>query len=167
MTNSGHRYYVHTPDGQRVPRNRTPARKRSRWLLSSGQPTFSETAARRGSNPGPRLGSRTSFVRTFKLRRTGNIGTLHGPALHRELELMVRDGGLSTPQALTAATLCGAHVMGRADELGALAPGKLADFVVLDADPLADIRDTTRIHRVVKGVVDYAPAEIMQASARY
>ncbi len=78
---------------------------------------------------------------------------------------MVRDRGLSTPQALTAATLGGAHVMGRQAELGTQAPGKLADFVILDADPLADIRDTAHIHRVVKGVVVYAPAEIMGASA--
>ena len=95
----------------------------------------------------------------------GNIGTLHGPALHRELEIMVADGGLTPLQALSAATLGGARVMGRANELGTLAPGKLADFLVLDADPLADIRNTTRIHRVVKGGIAYAPAEIMRASA--
>jgi imidazolonepropionase-like amidohydrolase len=96
----------------------------------------------------------------------GNIGTLHGPALHRELEIMVTDGGLTPLQALSAATLGGAQVMGRAHDLGTLARGKLADFLILDADPLADIGNTTRIHRVVKGGVVYAPAEIMRASAR-
>ena len=80
----------------------------------------------------------------------GNIGTLHGPSLHRELELMV-EAGLAPMAVLTAATAGGAAVMGRADELGTLAPGKLADFLILEADPLADIRHTQRIAKVVKG----------------
>ena len=89
----------------------------------------------------------------------GNIGTLHGPALHGELELMV-EAGLTPMQALTAATQGGARVMGRSADLGTLTVGKLADFVVLDADPLADIRNTQRIHRVVKGGQMFDPAEI-------
>ena len=79
----------------------------------------------------------------------GNIGTLHGPSLHRELELMV-EAGLTPMQALTAATLGGAAVLGRND-IGVLTPGQLADYVILEADPLADIRNTRRIWRVVKG----------------
>ena len=93
----------------------------------------------------------------------GNIGTLHGPALHRELELMVEAGGLSPMEVLVAASLGGAAVMGRTRDLGTLEPGKLADLVILDADPLADIRNTRRIHRVVKGGVVSDPAEIMAA----
>ncbi len=42
-------------------------------------------------------------------------------------------------------------MVGRSADLGTLTPGKLADMVVLEADPLADIRNTQRIHRVVKG----------------
>jgi imidazolonepropionase-like amidohydrolase len=79
----------------------------------------------------------------------GNIGTLHGPSLHRELELMVQ-AGLTPMQVLVAATRGGAAVMGR-DDIGVLAPGRLADFVILQADPLADIRNTRRIWRVVRG----------------
>src|SRR5918996_245732 len=79
----------------------------------------------------------------------GNIGTLHGPALHRELELMV-EAGLTPMQALVAATRGGAAVIGR-DDIGVLTPGRVADFVILEADPLADIRNTRRIWRVVKG----------------
>lgn len=89
----------------------------------------------------------------------GNIGTLHGPALHRELELMVA-AGITPMQALVAATRGGAAVMGRAAELGTVEPGKLADLVILDADPLADIRNTRRIHRVIKGGRDFDPAEV-------
>jgi imidazolonepropionase-like amidohydrolase len=80
----------------------------------------------------------------------GNIGTLHGPALHRELELMVQ-AGLTPHQVLTAATLGGASAMGRAEDLGTVEEGRLADLVILDAHPLMDIRNTRAIHRVIKG----------------
>ncbi len=93
----------------------------------------------------------------------GNIGTLHGPALHRELALMVEGGGLTPLEALIAATRGGAAVMGRSTELGTLEPGKLADMVILDGDPLADIRNTRRIFRVVKGGVILDPSEIISA----
>jgi len=79
----------------------------------------------------------------------GNIGTLHGPSLHRELELMV-EAGLTPMQVLRAASAGGAAVMGRSHELGTLEPGRLADFVLLDADPLEDIRNTRALHRVAK-----------------
>ncbi|MGH9804472.1 MAG: amidohydrolase family protein, partial [Candidatus Acidiferrales bacterium] len=79
----------------------------------------------------------------------GNIGTLHGPSLHRELELMV-EAGLSPMEALTAATGGGAAVMGRSDQLGALEPGKLADLVILAKNPLDDIHNTNTIRYVMK-----------------
>lgn len=88
----------------------------------------------------------------------GNIGTLHGPALHRELELMV-EAGLTPHQVLAAATLGGAKAMGRADDLGSVEEGKLADLVLLDANPLEDIRNTRAIHRVLKGGHVFDPAD--------
>ncbi len=94
----------------------------------------------------------------------GNIGTLHGPSLHRELELMVA-AGLTPMQVIVAATRGGAAVMGRSADLGTLEPGKRADLVILDADPLADIRNTRRIHRVLKGGEIFDPAEIERALA--
>ena len=80
----------------------------------------------------------------------GNIGSLHGPGLHHELELMV-DAGLNPAQVLLAATRGGAQVMGRSSELGRLEPGMLADLLVLDADPLVNIRNARRIALVVAG----------------
>src|SRR5947209_1815615 len=63
----------------------------------------------------------------------------HGhPANAGELECLVR-AGMSPMQALQAATGWAAECLGREDELGTLAPGKLADIVVVDGDPLADI----------------------------
>ncbi|HYE35969.1 amidohydrolase family protein [Methylocaldum sp.] len=86
----------------------------------------------------------------------GNIGTLHGPALHREFELMA-EAGLSPREILTAATQGGARVMGRSAELGTVEKGKLADFLLLDADPLADITHLRRIFRAVKGGAIFDP----------
>ncbi len=93
----------------------------------------------------------------------GNNGTLHGPSLHHELALMV-EAGLTPMQALVAATSGGAAVMGRVDELGTLQPGKLADFVVLAADPLADIRNTRAIALVIKGGQIFRPDAAIEAA---
>jgi imidazolonepropionase-like amidohydrolase len=79
----------------------------------------------------------------------GNIGTLHGPSVFREMEIMTQ-AGLSPLQVLRSATSNGAKVMGMEREIGTLAPGKLADLLILDADPLADVMNLSRIHRVIK-----------------
>jgi len=86
----------------------------------------------------------------------GNIGVLHGPAVFREMELMVQ-AGLTPLQVLRSATVNGARVMGLERDAGLIAPGRLADLVVLDADPLADIANASRIHRVVKDGRAIAP----------
>jgi imidazolonepropionase-like amidohydrolase len=91
----------------------------------------------------------------------GNIGTLHGPALHRELELLV-GAGLTPMQALVAATRGSSMAMRRSHEIGTLEPGKLADMVLLAADPLADIRNTRRIHRVLKGGEIFDPDQLLR-----
>ena len=72
-----------------------------------------------------------------------------GAAVHTEMELLVH-AGLSSLDALRAATYWSADMM-RADSLGRLRPGTAADLVVLSADPLADIRNTRRIERVMLG----------------
>ena len=74
------------------------------------------------------------------------LGRWQGYFEHVELELMV-EAGMTPMQALVAATGNAARVMGL-DELGTLEPGRWADFVVLDADPLVEIRNTRRIHAV-------------------
>lgn len=79
----------------------------------------------------------------------GNPLTLHGPSVYREMEAMV-EAGLTPMQVLVAATRNGARAMGRTD-IGTLEPGKLADLVVLDADPLADVGNLRRVALVARG----------------
>jgi imidazolonepropionase-like amidohydrolase len=75
-----------------------------------------------------------------------------GPTLHTEMALLV-NAGLTPSDALRAATINGARLLG-ADSIGTLAAGKVADLVVLDADPLADIRNTRQVSRVmVRGLL--------------
>ena len=91
----------------------------------------------------------------------GNIGTLHGPSVFREMALM-QQAGLTPLQVLRSATTNGAKAMGR-DDLGTIAPGKLADLVLLDADPLADVANLSHAERVVKGGVVYDPKALIDS----
>jgi imidazolonepropionase-like amidohydrolase len=72
------------------------------------------------------------------------------PSLLREIELVV-DCGIPPLDVLTIATLNGARFLGREQDLGSIEPGKLADMVLLEADPLADIRNVRRVETVWKG----------------
>ena len=92
----------------------------------------------------------------------GNIGTLHGPSVFREMALM-DEAGLTPMQVLRAATVNGAKAMGMERDSGTLAPGKLADLLILDANPLTDVANLSRIHRVVKDGKLYAPDELMHS----
>jgi len=71
-----------------------------------------------------------------------------GFGLHEEMLLMVR-GGMTPYDVIRAATSESARFLGLSDSLGTVAAGKLADLVLLDADPTADIRNTRRIAMVI------------------
>jgi imidazolonepropionase-like amidohydrolase len=82
------------------------------------------------------------------------LGTDSGPPLrfqgyfeHRELQLMV-ESGLTPMQAIVAATSSAAEILGSSSQFGTLEPGKQADFLVLDANPLADIHNTEKLSAV-------------------
>lgn len=79
----------------------------------------------------------------------GNIGTLHGPSIHREFELMA-EAGLTPMQIIVAATRDAARVFGANPRMGTIGAGKLADLLILEADALADIRNARKIRTVIK-----------------
>jgi imidazolonepropionase-like amidohydrolase len=91
----------------------------------------------------------------------GNIGTVHGPSVFREMDLM-RRAGLTPQQVLKSATFNGAATLGRRD-LGMVSVGKLADLVILDADPLADTANLSHASAVFKDGRQFKPAELMSA----
>ena len=92
---------------------------------------------------------------TLKLLRAGvTIGTgtdiWQIPiGVHMELEQLVA-AGLTPGQAIHAGTGAAARILGAGKNLGTIEVGKWADLVLLDADPLADIRNTRRIWQVIQ-----------------
>lgn len=78
----------------------------------------------------------------------GGHGQLQGLGAHWEL-WMFAQGGMSALQAIRSATLNGAEHLGMDKEIGSIENGKLADLIILDANPLDDIRNTEKIRFVV------------------
>jgi Tol biopolymer transport system component len=82
------------------------------------------------------------------LVQLGAHGQMQGLAAHWEMWMFVQ-GGMTQHEALRSATLHGAKYLGMDGDLGSLQQGKLADLVVLDANPLTDIRNSTSVRYVV------------------
>jgi len=80
----------------------------------------------------------------------GAHGQQAGIGAHWELWSFVR-GGMTPVQALRAGTIVAAKSLGMAADIGSLEPGKLADLLILDADPTADIRNSDKVARVMLG----------------
>jgi len=87
---------------------------------------------------------------------------LAGFYLHHELELYVQ-AGIPAPKVLQLATLGAARVMKRDSELGSVAPGKLADIILIDGDPSLQISDVRKVQTVVKDGVLYHVADLDRA----
>jgi len=88
-----------------------------------------------------------AHVRILAGTDLGNPYIFPGFSLHDELQLLV-GAGLTPLEALRAATLGPAEYLGATDSLGTVEPGKVADLVLLDANPLADITNVARISAV-------------------
>ena len=71
-----------------------------------------------------------------------------GLMTHRELELLAQ-AGLSPVEVVTAATRTGALALRKSDELGTIEPGKRADLLLLNANPLEDVRNFRKIDQVM------------------
>jgi hypothetical protein len=85
-----------------------------------------------------------------------------GIMLHRELELEVR-AGIPAPKALQIATFNAARLLKQENELGSIAPGKRADFVLVEGNPAEHISDIRRCRLVMKNGVLYNSAELYGA----
>ena len=79
----------------------------------------------------------------------GSHGEVQGLGYHWELAAFA-SGGATPMEALHAATIGSATVIGRADDIGSLEPGKFADLLIMDADPRLGITNTLSIHWVMK-----------------
>lgn len=112
-------------------------RRRSQWTLPEEQILIDHARfATALVNAGGRVG-------------IGSHGQLQGLGYHWEMWAMSL-GGMKPHDVLRAATLHGADAIGFDHDLGSLEPGKLADLLVLDANPLDDIRNTTSLRYVMK-----------------
>jgi len=93
----------------------------------------------------------------------GNIGTIHGPALFREFQLM-KEAGLTPMQILQCATANAAKLFGGDTDahIGSIEKGNFADLVILRSSPLDDIKNASDIDRTVKNGVVYTADSIVQ-----
>ena len=142
--------------------DRLPAQKRRELIDGGGLPLDSGSDAR----------YRAAFTATLKLARAlhdagvqiavGTDENIYGFSMHRELELLV-EAGIAPAEVLRMATLGNAHIMKRDAESGSLAPGKLADFVLVDGDPTKRIADIRRTVLVGKGGTLYSPDAIYRS----
>jgi imidazolonepropionase-like amidohydrolase len=92
----------------------------------------------------------------------GNVGTLHGPSVFREMELMAQ-AGLTPLEVLRTATVGGARAMRMERDLGRIETGRLADLVILDADPTSSVVNLARAHRVIKAGHVYSPDDLIKS----
>lgn len=79
----------------------------------------------------------------------GNPLTLHGPSVYLEMEAL-QAAGLSPMEVIVAATRNGARAMRRDDDFGTIEAGKIADLLILRADPTADIAAVRQVDRVIR-----------------
>lgn len=85
----------------------------------------------------------------------GNPARDNVPNIHREMQMLVEEAGLSPLEAIQAATFEAARAIGVEKSYGTVEPGKIADLVVLREDPSTDIHKTSSIAAVIKGGVAY------------
>lgn len=92
----------------------------------------------------------------------GTDQSVPGFSLHREIELYVK-AGFTPLEALQAATLVPARVMGKESDSGTVDVGKRGDLVILDASPLANIANTRKIYRVITNGRVFEPAPLWRS----
>jgi imidazolonepropionase-like amidohydrolase len=92
----------------------------------------------------------------------GTDQVVPGHSLHREIELYVK-AGFTPMEAIQAATIVPARVMKVDKDLGTVEPGKVADLIILDANPLEAISNIRRVRTVISGGRTYDCAQLWQS----
>jgi hypothetical protein len=95
----------------------------------------------------------------------GGQWVVPGFSLHQEFDLLAQ-AGLSPLEILQMTTLNGAKFLGRTSSMGSVERGKDADLVLLDANPIADVRNLHRIHAVIRRGTYYSPAALNDMKKR-
>ena len=93
--------------------------------------------------------SMKSMVEAGALAGVGSHGEFQGLGYHWEL-WAIQSGGMKNHDALKVATILGAEALGLDYDLGSLQPGKLADLIIMDKNPLENIRNSNTIKWVMK-----------------
>ena len=93
---------------------------------------------------------------------TGNGGALPGFGDQRNLELLV-EAGFTPSEAIRIYTLNAANYLGQSDKIGSIAVGKIADLVVVEGDPSAQIADVENVKYVFKNGVGYDSAKLIES----
>src|SRR4029077_3328486 len=98
----------------------------------------------------PKLAAQVAKIsRAGGLVGVGSHGQLQGLGYHWEM-WMLASGGMTPLEVIHAATINGAHIVGRPDEIGSIEPGKLADLNIFGKSALDDIHNTSALHWVMK-----------------
>jgi imidazolonepropionase-like amidohydrolase len=137
--------------------------------IGNTPPAVARNLERLGVTPAQAAGAASYFAAALKvtgaLHRlgvpiiTGTDMIVPGYSLDRSIELLVQSG-FTPMDAIRAATSLPARAMGRAATVGTIEPGRAADLVVLDRDPLADIHNIRSVRYVVKDGVVFDPRQL-------
>ena len=130
-----------------------PAARREFWMKATREPSKATTRQAEGLRKVEEFTKRYAeaggrIITGPDSGPSSGPANLAGLAMHVEMEALV-DAGLTPMQAILASTKWAAELLHKEKDLGTIAPGRIADVVLIDGDPLADIRATRKIRTVI------------------